>query len=216
MTKLNKLKAKVIPIAVLILLFILAGGLLWTSLNHNKNIETHSQVSVHTEFFSGKGVVYAWGEGAGFIVTAGHIMDGLSSQTPCTVVFANGEERIAELFYRSDTADVAFLKVEGDEVPVVKTNKNSFDTLAEGDALYCLDSDYDMGVEGTLISPWIYLEDFGLNMMLTKLECGMGMSGCGIYDENGYFVGILCGVSHEGEAAILPLSVIESQWIMAN
>ena len=217
MIKFNKIKKQVILIVAIILL-LLEGGVLLRTLLHNKGSEINPEVSVQTELYSGKGIVYAWQEGAGYIVTAGHILDGLSAQSPCAVVFSNGEKRTAEVIYRSDFADVAFLKVEGDEVPVVTMDRKSFDALSEGDTLYRLEADEEklVKVEGTLLSPWIYLEDFALDMMLAKLECGRGMSGCGIYDKNGYFVGILCGISHEGEAAILPLSIIESQWIMAN
>lgn len=181
---------------------------------------------MQTEYHAGQGVVYRWEENGGYIVTAGHVLEGLQEAEHCTVIFADGKEVSAEMIYQSGTADVAFLRVDAvlteeeqyGTVTQAAMDKGHFDALKEGDALYFISIEKEpfSRIEGTLVSPWIYLEDFSLNMMLVKIDCSPGMSGCGIYDENGYFMGILCGVDEEGEAAVLPLSVIESEWILAG
>ena len=38
-----------------------------------------------------------------------------------------------------------------------------------------------------------------------------GMSGGGVFDSNGHFIGILSGMDDQGHLAILPLSVILAQ-----
>lgn len=130
----------------------------------------------------------------------------------------------ARLVYRSETADLAILSVRqeeaGENLNCVKRDRAAFDAASEGDSVqarYLERSGGDLREvvqQGTLTYTWVYLEDFGLNMMVAELPARSGMSGCGIFSAQGDFLGILCGVSAEGEAAILPLSVIESEWLL--
>ena len=130
----------------------------------------------------------------------------------------------ARLVYRSETADLAILSVRqeaaGENLNCVKRDRAAFDAASEGDSVqarYLERSGGDLREavqQGTLTYTWVYLEDFGLNMMVAELPAKSGMSGCGIFSAQGNFLGILCGVSAEGEAAILPLSVIESEWLL--
>lgn len=130
----------------------------------------------------------------------------------------------ARLVYRSETADLAILSVRQEEaggnLNCVKRDRAAFDAASEGDSVqarYLERSGGDLREvvqQGSLTYTWVYLEDFGLNMMVAELPARSGMSGCGIFSAQGDFLGILCGVSAEGEAAILPLSVIESEWLL--
>lgn len=130
----------------------------------------------------------------------------------------------ARLVYRSETADLAILSVRqeeaGENLNCVKRDRAAFDAASEGDSVqarYLERSGGDLREvvqQGSLTYTWVYLEDFGLNMMVAELPAKSGMSGCGIFSAQGDFLGILCGVSAEGEAAILPLSVIESEWLL--
>jgi hypothetical protein len=38
------------------------------------------------------------------------------------------------------------------------------------------------------------------------------MSGCGVLDENGVFLGVLCGGNDSGELAVLPYSIIDAKY----
>ena len=50
---------------------------------------------------------------------------------------------------------------------------------------------------------WIYLDDFGINMMLVKAETHSGMSGCGVYESKEDILKDL----HQGmEDAVMELS----------
>lgn len=130
----------------------------------------------------------------------------------------------ARLVYRSETADLAILSARqeeaGENLNCVKRDRAAFNAASEGDSVqarYLERSGGDLREavqQGTLTYTWVYLEDFGLNMMVAELPAKSGMSGCGIFSAQGNFLGILCGVSAEGEAAILPLSVIESEWLL--
>lgn len=184
--------------------------------------KTSSYVTVRTQYFTGQGVVYGRDERGGYLVTAGHVLSGLAEGDSCTVVFSDGSEAAAKVFYLPEMADAAFLKVEDEEMPdtavPVKTDRKHFDRLREGDVLYLLSADsiQEERMEGVVLSTWIYVEDFSLDMLLLKMDVTGGMSGCAVVDADGYFAGIICGVSKEGEAAVLPFSVIESEWMLAK
>ncbi len=191
----------------------------------NSDSTAKGQVQVQGTNYAGCGVIYSISENDCYILTAGHILDGMQVGEECTVIFHDGTESNAKVAYLSDVADVAFLKVEVTQTDegmqelsgeAVKIDKSRFDALKEGDEIFvCAGGEsHTEKVMGSVLYPWIYLEDFSLNMLLAKLEATSGMSGCGVYDKEGCFVGILCGVSTEGEAAVLPLSVIESEWSM--
>lgn len=66
---------------------------------------------------------------------------------------------------------------------------------------------------GELEYSWIYVEDFGQYMMLINGESFPGMSGGGVFDSEGYYLGILCGVNDAGETAAVPLNVIMAEYM---
>lgn len=208
-------------VAGMMVLLLLAVGSFFGYQADKENKVSSGAVLVQTPFLSGQGVVYEKRETGIYLVTAGHVMEGMALGETCTVQFVKGQNAKAELFYLSEVADIAFLFVSSEQVPekiyAAGKNRALFDKLKEGDKLYALDFDGNRveKKQGRLLSPWIYLDDFSLDMMLAELPCRNGMSGCGIYDKKGHLIGILCGVSQEEEAAVLPLSVMESEWIMA-
>lgn len=173
-------------------------------------------VAVQSEYYAGQGVVYAGDKGSYYIVTTAHLTEGTEIGRFCRVTLYDGTETEAVLIYASEAADVAFLMVQTEkELVPVPQDRTQFDSLAPGDRItaYSLVEDMLVPTEGQVIHTWVYLEDFALDMMLANLDGQAGMSGCAILDETGCFVGILCGVSEEGEAAILPYSVIASEMI---
>lgn len=173
-------------------------------------------VAVQSEYYAGQGVVYAKGEDTYYIATTAHLMVGTEIGQFCKVTLYDGAETVAVLIYISEAADVAFLMLQTDkELIPAPQDRAKFDSLVSGDRItaYSLEEDTLVQTDGQVIHTWVYLEDFSLDMMLAKLEGKAGMSGSAILDGGGYFVGILCGVSEEGEAAILPYSVIASEMI---
>ena len=67
-------------------------------------------------------------------------------------------------------------------------------------------------ISGIQTQDWIYVEDFGCHMMIGKADAVPGMSGGGVFDQTGTFLGIICGMDQEGNVAILPASVIASEY----
>ncbi len=65
---------------------------------------------------------------------------------------------------------------------------------------------------GTVLDAWIYVEDFENYMMVCQAEAEPGMSGGGVFHENGDLLGIVCGENEEGQLAVLPTPVIETEY----
>lgn len=122
----------------------------------------------------------------------------------------------------SQTSDLGIITVPMEEIPedvfahcrYVPTDKEAFDVLTAGDiilAMGCAEEVAGNAYEGTLTDPWVYIEDYGQYMMLGRTYAESGMSGGGVFDRYGRFVGILSGEDERGNLAIVPLSLILSE-----
>lgn len=102
------------------------------------------------------------------------------------------------------------------EMCAVTVDKESFDSLKNGDGIVVMGSADGTGAnayEGNILETWIYMEDFEQYMILARTYAFPGMSGGGIFDLQGYFIGILCGGNEENDIAVLPLSIILSEYM---
>ncbi len=122
----------------------------------------------------------------------------------------------------SQTSDLGIITVPMEEISedvfahcrYVPTDKEAFDALTAGDIILvmgCAEEVAGNAYEGTLTDPWIYIEDYGQYMMLGRTYSESGMSGGGVFDRYGRFVGILSGADERGNLAIVPLSLILSE-----
>ncbi len=122
----------------------------------------------------------------------------------------------------SQTSDLGIITVPMEQIPeevfadcrYVPTDKVAFDALTEGDIILvmgCAEEMVGNAYKGTLTDPWIYIEDYGQYMMLGRAFAESGMSGGGVFDRYGRFIGILSGVDEQGNLAIVPLSMILSE-----
>ena len=173
---------------------------------------------------SGSGVIYERTDSALIIVTAGHVLE--MGDGAVEIVFEDGCSVSAESYIISQTSEVAFVNISLADIPEkntkayqpVQVDKTAFDELAEGAFLTLRGAAYE-GIEwtknGTLLYPWIYVEDFGQYMMLVQGECEPGMSGGALFDIEYNYCGILCGVNDKNETAVVPLSVIMTEYMQA-
>lgn len=168
---------------------------------------------------TGSGVVYENNEENMIIVTAAHVLQ--SAKDSVEVIFEDGSVVESNDYVISNTSDIALVVVGGETIEeenysVVKMDKDAFDVLAGGENLV-LQGISGKGekeeINGTLIYPWIFSEDFNQYMMLIRGEILPGMSGGAVFDEAGCFVGILCGTNEEvREVAAVPLSIIMAEY----
>ena len=175
----------------------------------------------------GSGVIYAlFGEQEAarmVIVTAGHVLS--QANDAVDVAFWDGLVVEGCPYIISETSEVAFIEVMLSAIPddrrgnypVAKVDKQKFDTLKENEQMCLLAAPtegVESQVEGKLLYSWIYVEDFAQYMMLVKGASQPGMSGGGLFDSEGNYVGVLCGVNEAGETAAVPLSVILAQYML--
>lgn len=178
-------------------------------------------VRIFTDSASGSGVIYGV-EGENLvIVTAAHVLQ--NGKETVQVQFADNFLAECRHYRISPNADAAFLSIPISKIPKehleeyyrVNISKESFDALQSGDRIIVMGSKSGVAgeaYEGRLLESWIYLEDFAQYMMLVKGEAVNGMSGGGVFDEKGQFIGILCGGNEEGELAVLSLGVIDAEY----
>lgn len=165
----------------------------------------------------GSGVICGAEEGRLLILTAAHVLE--EAEDFVLVTFAGGASVSAGDFQSFTSGDFAVVRVPGDDLPegtlerclCAVTDKESFDGATAGTG--CIVMGCRTGVaaeayEGIILDHWIYMEDYGQYMMWVKAEGMQGMSGGGLFDRQGHFLGILSGGNEDGELAVVPLSLI--------
>ena len=182
---------------------------------------TEALVQVLAETRSGSGVIYRYDAHTLTVITAGHVLE--EAKEPVWVSFCDGWAVECSDYQRMEDADLAFIKVPMDEIPEERLeeycsapqDKESFDRLQIGDEVKVMGFSSEAGdkvYEGVLEETWIWVEDFSQYMMLVKAPAEAGMSGGGVFDQEGRLAGILCGGNEEGLLAVLPLSIIEAEY----
>lgn len=167
----------------------------------------------------GSGVIYGTEEGKLLVLTAAHVLEAAGDSV--RVTFADGLSVVCGDFISFASADVGLIRVDGADIPEERlehycraaVEKESFDAVKPGDGCIVMGSRTDVAAEayeGTLLDSWIYMEDYEQYMMWVKAEGKAGMSGGGLFDSQGHFLGILSGVNGEGELAVVPLSLIRA------
>lgn len=168
----------------------------------------------------GSGVIYELREDAAVILTAAHVLE--KADSVVLVTFCDGYTAESGIFACSALTDLAVVKVCLKDIPEenktnyfsAKTDKESFDALKAGDgciAMGCRTAVASEAYQGTILDNWIYMEDYGQHMIWVRAEGVAGMSGGGLFDLQGHFMGILSGESGDGELAAVPLSLILSE-----
>lgn len=159
------------------------------------------------------------------IVTAGHVLD--QADGGADVEFRDGFRVRTEVYQRAEEADLAVLRIprdslleaaedgsvrdHGEDYLCCPVDQDAYDEVRVGDVVIAMGSYTGVAEDayaGTLTEDYIYAEDFDTYMMLAQVPVKAGMSGGGLFDEQGRLLGILCGVSEDGEVAAAPLIAV--------
>ncbi|MDE7223128.1 MAG: serine protease [Acetatifactor sp.] len=180
-------------------------------------------VQIKGSKYQGSGVIWAVEENVLVIATASHVTE---DNNPLTVQFGQGDPLEARLCCVSDRVDAAFLEVSLEELhskeiiwQTARLDKESSDRLEAGEPLLIMGSieeSADRTYSGSVTDPWIYLEDFENYMLLGQAYAIPGVSGGGVFTQDGILVGILCGGNDADEIAVLPWSVMEAAYGSAD
>lgn len=174
-------------------------------------------VQIQGSRYLGSGVIWDASEDTLVIATAAHVTQ---DNSPVTVRFGQGELAEAYLTHFSEQVDVAFLEVSLKEVEaqeivwqVARQNQEICERLEAGQPLWIMGSieeAADRAYGGSVVEPWIYIEDFDNYMLLGHAYAIPGVSGGGVFTQEGILVGILCGGNETDQVAVLPWSVMEA------
>ena len=174
-------------------------------------------VQVEAGNLKGSGVIYTQTSEFLIVATAAHVLT--QNAADITVTFSDDFMVSTYSYYMSASSDLAFINVPLVSIPdkhlkkyiPVQVDKAAFDAIQSGDEVMFLAT--DSTCTGTVLENWIYVEDFAQYMLLMQGDIEPGMSGGGVFDIKGNFLGILCGESEKGEVAAVPLSIIEAEYL---
>lgn len=148
------------------------------------------------------------------IATVYHLMEGYDQGI---VTFYGGKTGFADACYSSSENDICLLKIKRedmtpefiDSLKYAKTDVNKYESLEKGDKIYLVGSQVGVAanaVTGTFQAKDYYVPEFDQYLMYLYADVNEGMSGSGLYTEDGYLVGLLAGGSDASEAVCIPIT----------
>ena len=174
-------------------------------------------VRIEVDGYLGSGVIYREEVGQLLILTAAHLLENAAADALLT--FADGWQTTSGDYECFELADFAVVRFEAESIPAehranylcANVDKDAFDAVRTGDGcivMGCRNGVAAEAYEGSVLDSWIFMEDYGQYMIWARAEGMPGMSGGGLFDSRGHFLGILSGTDGEGELAAVPLSLI--------
>lgn len=167
----------------------------------------------------GSGVVYKVTEDGVWIASSKHVLEDRKVGEHVCVRIGDVEIRCKQWVPAKET-DLAFIYIPGQDIPAnavfeaATSDKATYDALTSGETVTA--KGYHAGTlaeyVGELTESWIYVEDFAEYMMLARCEIYQGMSGGGLYDSTGNFIGMICGGNEEGELVAVPWHVMQARF----
>ncbi len=206
-------------------------GLAFTPLSPEEDLEQTfgnilcSCVRLQANGHYGSGSIYRVEADAIVIVSNRHLLEYWDEDS--FVTFPGGAAQDGEVIGLSEEADVGFLSVSIDDfsweellaLKNVRPLKESSgrpraETPGRGLLLVDMASDpyHPAMKQGAVISAHTYLEDFGMEMLYGTGEALPGMSGSGVFDGYGNYLGMLTGATVGGEIAAVPADVIDREY----
>jgi len=224
MIRLGKLRKRYI-ILLIIALFI---GVLSFGISNKLPLENVVQIKCevdYSDYYSSKGWPTSGWQGSGIfikdnlILTAGHIVDGISEANVITV---DGKKYKVESWYLETEADIGFIEVDTNDVE----STLSFDNAKLGETVWAFGNPFGVFPVLTkgIISATNAPDDFTntKNMVIIDAAINPGNSGCPIFDKWGNILGICSwgyrysqGMSYFVRAEVIELSLEKYKAIRA-
>lgn len=171
--------------------------------------------------YLGSGILYKLEGTSLVILTAAHVLSDVAEVV--IVTFVDGWVAESTDFELSEMADLAVVRVPLYQIPpeqaagyyLANVNKTIYDNILPEDGcivMGCRTGVAEDAYEGFVLEPWIYMEDYSQYMMWVSAAGKPGMSGGGLFDRRGHFLGILSGRSEDNEWAVVPLSFVLAEY----
>lgn len=219
----------------LLLLFLLAGAvtgcreqkLTETELLANEDCEKAlenvlpSSVKIQMEGYHGSGSIFEVTETEIVIATGRHVLQYFNEDS--YIIFYGGIQKKGRLLFMSETADVgfagiplsSFTKEELASFKKIRKQKDVYDALSKDTGFFMPDlweEQQPAYLRGSVGDKEKYIAEFDAEMLYGDGEARAGMSGCGIFDGYGNYIGLLSGATEHYEIAGVPLPVIWEEY----
>lgn len=171
----------------------------------------------------GSGVIWQFTNDSVIIATNAHVLE-YWDDILGFIHFSKGYFVNARVLGASDVYDVGFLIVDREALGYealeslrhVGTDADIYEQLSAGDALFCVGAGREIGDaeyhEGTVENKSEYIDEFNNKMLYGYSYAKAGMSGGGVFDGYGHFIGMLTGGTQRNEIAAVPLPAVEEAW----
>ena len=150
------------------------------------------------------------------IATVTHLMEGFDQGI---IRFSDGHAGFADVVYSDAVSDVTLLKIKredmdasfADSLKTVLVSKEAYGAMQPDDTVYVVGSAVSTAVnvmKGTFKAFDYYVPEFDRYLLYLYCDVYEGMSGSGVYTDEGFFVGLVTGGSDAGETVVIPLTDI--------
>lgn len=181
-----------------------------------------AMVCIQADGHNGSGSIYEISRNEIVIVTNKHVLDYFNSQS--RVIFWNGEACGGRVIGVSETADIGFVGVCKDDLEsnvvkrlkCVRKREKVYEDLEKNDSFFMADIAADSGnpilYKGTVVDKERFLEEYGTEMLYGDGTAVPGMSGSGMFDYYGNYIGTLSGATKQYEIAGISLKTIMEEY----
>lgn len=169
--------------------------------------ETFVRISMSNHY--GSGNIFDITEDEIIVISNRHVLEYWNEESYIT--FMDGRVAEGELLYLSQDRDVGFLRIptrqfgyeELLQMRSVKKNQGYYDALNSDESFFVLNITSDIYSpemhQGTILDKNCYIPDFDTNMIYTKSFGKPGMSGSGMFDTRGAYIGMVTAGTKENE-----------------
>lgn len=191
-------------------------------------------VQIHSNGFYGSGTIYSIEKDYITIISNKHVLEDWNKGTNNYVIFYDGAVTNAELIGLSDSTDLGMIRVDTSELMYeelihyrsINYDESVYDSLVTDDTVFTIGSDMlikntveddkvsiygiNSGIgsslySGVLVNSDIYVTNLDRNMIYCYCYAQPGMSGGGIFDVYGHYLGMLTGGTSDDEAVAVRL-----------
>ncbi len=192
------------------------------------------QVQVNCGSLHGSGTIWTVEDDNIIVVTAGHVLEEVSAYAENdffaedadgdigSVMLANGQELPVQGVRIDQENDLGWVCIKADELEetfLLKVKECLPLSMLGSDPLpystafaLSLDGDEMEVYSGIVELPRVYVENVGRQMLYIRCYAEEGMSGGGVYDEKGNYLGLITGGTQEGEMICVPADVVAERF----
>ena len=214
----NKKLFTTVIVAAVLVMFILRGILLRqgkvgtpSALSPDQIQEElqKTEISVRTGSAQGHGTVLQMNRrkrgDVFYIVTAEHLRG--DEEKALQVTDSDGNAFTGDVQGENEKKDFLLARCDGKAQESVSFSEDLYYQTKQGDTVYYLKSDSTLAT-GTVVSTSADVEGVGSGMLVIQGDAENGMSGGGVYNSAGYYLGMISAGTDEGTIACVPGNVI--------